>query len=283
MSAFRSKDQTLAAGASWWDGCDARTFFRTVYLCGDDSLEGWVEAKPLTLAERTEREALGVLRLAELSPEDTIVDCPSGYGRHSLFLAERGFRVVGVDRNPDFIGRAEQSARVLELSMRPHFIQGDMRALPLASGVCSAALNLVLSFGFFDSDEDNMQVLREFARVLRVGGRVVIHTDINPARVRAGTYGDRPVRTLRDGSKLRIQESFDPGTRRLNGSWEIIDPRGASRRAHYSVRVYELEELRQMLQETGFGAARIFGGLDLGQEEPSALSQEVIVLARRER
>jgi hypothetical protein len=60
---------------------------------GDDSLEGFLTT-PQTLSMRTAREADGIIRLLSLRPGASILDCPCGYGRHSIPLAKKGFRVL---------------------------------------------------------------------------------------------------------------------------------------------------------------------------------------------
>jgi SAM-dependent methyltransferase len=265
----------------WWDARDPQSFFRTVYLQGDDSLEGWVEHHEMTLPERTAREAEGAVRLAGITPADTILDCPCGYGRHSLFLVARGHRVIGVDRNPEFIALARRQSVALSAAPRPRFLEGDMRAIPLRSASCSVVLNLVLSFGFFETDQENLEVLQEFARVLRRGGRLLIHTDVNPARLVTGTYGDRPVRTLTGGGRLYLDERYDPTTKRLKGTWAVVEADGGRRSAGYSVRIYHVDEFCDMLSASGFRLVRLFGAFEPELEEYEPHSQEFIVLAER--
>lgn len=267
--------------AEWWDGRDPQSFFRTVYLRGDASLEGWLEGRQLGLADRTAREAEGALRLASVTRDDLILDCPTGYGRHSLYLADRGYRVVGVDLNPEFIERAKEAARTRPPRARPWFIQGDMRCLPLRSASCSVVFNLVLSFGFFGTDEENQAVLREFARVLCPGGRLLVHGDINPARIESGTYGDRPRRTLPGGATLLVQERYNSAGRRVEGKWTIVEGDGRRSSAEYSLQVYQVEEFRAMMACSGLTLRAIYGSLDPGREAYGPASQEFILLAER--
>ena len=69
--------------------------------------------------------------LNALSPEpgDTILDVACGYGRHSLPLAAKGHRVIGVDRSPVMLEAARLSSP-LDDDLRPRWIRGDMRSLP---------------------------------------------------------------------------------------------------------------------------------------------------------
>ena len=49
------------------------------------------------LAERTPEDVEQVLELLQLDPGAAILDCPCGYGRIANALAQRGFRVTGLD------------------------------------------------------------------------------------------------------------------------------------------------------------------------------------------
>src|SRR5438445_13281208 len=82
----------------WWE--DGGVFFGRGYMEGDDSYEGYL-SNPMTLAERTRQEVDGLVELLALQANQRILDCPCGYGRHSLALASRGFQVVGIDINKE--------------------------------------------------------------------------------------------------------------------------------------------------------------------------------------
>jgi ubiquinone/menaquinone biosynthesis C-methylase UbiE len=109
-----------------------------------------------------------------LSPS-RVLDAACGTGRHSEYLAGRGHRVVGVDRSPEMLERARRKVPAGD------FREGDLEALPLAPGsvdavVCALALvHLPRVAG----------AIREFARVVRSGGRVII-SDVHPFPILLG-------------------------------------------------------------------------------------------------
>jgi SAM-dependent methyltransferase len=53
-------------------------------------------------------EALGAARLAGAEPPADVLDAACGYGRHSLVLAEAGYRVTGVDRSAVLLDEARR-------------------------------------------------------------------------------------------------------------------------------------------------------------------------------
>ena len=142
---------------AWFE--DGGGFFGRYYIEGDNSIEGYLH-NPMTLEERTQREINGVIKLLDLRPGDRILDCPCGYGRHSAALAAQGFDVVGCDINHEMLEPARNSTR--ELS-NVEFVRENMVHLNFTEEF-DAVVNLFFSFGFFDSDEDNNQVLHVMLR-----------------------------------------------------------------------------------------------------------------------
>src|ERR1035437_6550459 len=107
--------------SAWWESGGG--FFGDVYKEMDDSYEGHLNT-PSTLADRTKLEVDGIIKLCQLKTGDKLMDCPSGYGRHSLGLAERGIDVTGVDINDRFLELSGESLKKLNLP-NIKFVKGD--------------------------------------------------------------------------------------------------------------------------------------------------------------
>ena len=62
----------------------------------------------------TENPSAWVQRWAHLiAPDSTVLDVACGAGRHMRYLAARGHRVTGVDRNPEAVAMAQASGLVI--------------------------------------------------------------------------------------------------------------------------------------------------------------------------
>jgi SAM-dependent methyltransferase len=114
-------------------------------------------------------------------PAGTALDAACGTGRYAGYLADRGHRVVGVDRSAEMLDRAR--ARVPAGA----FVRADLHRLPLADDtvdvvVCGLALVHVPSLS---------PVFAEFARALRPGGHLVI-SDPHHELVRRGSVVHAP-------------------------------------------------------------------------------------------
>jgi ubiquinone/menaquinone biosynthesis C-methylase UbiE/DNA-binding transcriptional ArsR family regulator len=120
-------------------------------------------------------EALGNALFGLLSLGD-VLDVGCGDGHLAALLEGRCARYVGIDVSPKVIEAAARrvlgSAEGSAVAQQVRFEVGDMHALPLADASVDVALLLhVLGY----SNEPSLP-LREAARVLRPGGRVVVAT-----------------------------------------------------------------------------------------------------------
>ena len=150
----------------WW--MEEYGFFGEFYMEGDNSREGYLDEKKQTLADRTKMEARGVISLLDLKPGDRVLDCPCGYGRHSIELLADGMQVVGCDINSVHLGKAIRDAEAREVKY--DFRKGNMLTLDFDREF-DAVINMFYSFGFFDADDDNFQVLINFYQALKPGGK----------------------------------------------------------------------------------------------------------------
>lgn len=90
-----------------------------------------------------------------IQPNATWLDTACGTGRHAIYLAKKGFQVTGTDLSPNSIKQAIENSK--ELTNIQFFVQ-DIR-IPLEQKF-DIVSNLFTSFGYFESDTDNFQVLK---------------------------------------------------------------------------------------------------------------------------
>ena len=260
---FFIEDKKIKSKLEWWNAGYNDTFFSSVYSEGDYSIEGYLGHEKLDIYQRTQRELDFLKSIIPEIENKKILDCPCGQGRHAIGLSRLGASVTGVDISDHFIEEARRKSHLdFPHGNRPKFLIGDMRKLPteIADNSIDVCINMFLAFGFFDDEEQNKNVLREFFRVLKPGGYLIIHTDINPEQVNAGTYNDKcvPRRNLITGNILEIEESICAETKRLNGVWKIFNQKKELlRQQKYSIRIYSNEEFASLIQDVGFDSPKI--------------------------
>jgi len=103
-------------------------------------------------------------------PSELTVDVGCGEGRVARELKARGYRVVGVEGSPTLAAAAREADPDFEVHL------ADAARMPLAGGCADLA---VASMSLLNMD-DLDGVVREVARVLRLGGRFVFST-VHPA------------------------------------------------------------------------------------------------------
>jgi SAM-dependent methyltransferase len=202
--------------------------------------------------ERTAEDVERIVELLDLKPGAEVLDCPCGHGRIANALAERGFRVVGLDASDFFLDRARDDAAARGVDVE--YIHGDMRDLPWRDRF-DALVNWFTSFGYF-SDDENKAVLRGFHDALKPGGRLVLETQ-NITRI---LLNPQPVHVVGEVGKDMVFDRWelDPENARFVTE-RIVIRDGRARKAHFSIRWFSPPELRAWLEEAGFENVRMPG------------------------
>ena len=236
---------------------------------GEDYLRSYL---PFLDEERTRTEALGAVRLAGVEPGAEVLDCPVGFGRHAVLLADEGFRVTGVDLSRVQLDEAERRRGDREW---PRLVRADYRSLPFPDASFDAALNLFTALGYSSKEEDT-GVLRELRRVLRPGGALIVETMHRDRVVR--TYRPRTWDELGDGGFLLQEHEWDPLASTVRMRHVIVDPEGEVRERSAVHRLYTTTELAEMGRAAGFEQVEAFDGWD---EAPVTVEAVRVVLRLR--
>jgi SAM-dependent methyltransferase len=216
-------------------------------------------------------EARAAAALAGAVPPAQILDAPTGFGRHSIPLAQDGFRVTGIDRSPVQLAEGRRRAGG---GPSPTFVQADFRELPFEDESFDAVLNLFSSIGY-RGEEGDRQMLSEFLRVLRPGAVLIVETMHRDRLMHVfQPYTWEP---LPDEALLAEARRFDYARGEIETE-HILVKDGQTRRFAYTLRVYTATELVRMLEAVGFGEVECFGDLDGG--EP-AREKRLVVRARK--
>ena len=122
--------------------------------------------------ERDEKEAAAFISTLidhlEPAPGCYMLDIACGRGRHSRFLAEKGFNVTGIDISFASIAFAKKSE-----NENLEFYQHDMR-LPFRVNYFDHAFNFFTSFGYFKTRREHDDAIRTIANGLKPNGIFVI-------------------------------------------------------------------------------------------------------------
>lgn len=128
--------------------------------------------------EMTAAEAEFLMAELQLQPGASVLDVPSGNGRHAIALAHEGFRVTGIDISQEMLSQSVLDARKAGLvdCGLIRFESHDMRELAFDQQF-DGAFCAGNSFGYFTPD-DTLRFLRGVALALKPGGRFLIDTSM---------------------------------------------------------------------------------------------------------
>lgn len=234
--------------------------------------ESWFDSPyyPVLYSHRDPEEASlflsALLSRLKVAPGASILDLACGSGRHSIYLAGQGYSVTGVDLSESSILRA-MSHRSENLS----FVRADMRTFKLNKEF-DLILNLFTSFGYFDRQEENHQVVQRIASHLKPQGLFVLDF--------LNTYWVS--RTLVTHEIIQRQEIRFEITRSIEDQHVVkrIHVVDGAKSIHYLERVQMLnpENLAAMLTEAGLKVVRTFGNYQLDNFDPG-MSERIILVA----
>ncbi len=110
------------------------------------------------------------LEQLDVRPGDQVLEVGFGGGELIESLLAAGAEVTGVDISDAMIARAKGRFRRAEAAGRARFLSGSANSLPLERGAVNKACSVNAIYFWKDAGA----VLREFARVIRPGGRLVL-------------------------------------------------------------------------------------------------------------
>ena len=131
-------------------------------------------------------------------PVHTILDLGCGSGGHSVLLAERSYRVVGVDRSAEMLAVARQKSR----GGNPEFIQSSLTEIALDRQF-DAAISMFAVMSYITENDDLLRAFQKIRKHLRPGGLFFFDAWFGPA-VLAERPADR-YKIVENGSERIIR------------------------------------------------------------------------------
>lgn len=185
-----------------------------------------------------------------------ILDIGCGTGRHSIELAQRGYKVVGIDQSESLLKRAREKAS--EQKVQVDFQKHDARNLPYLN-----EFNLVImicegAFPLMETDEMNFQILQNAAKALLAKGKLICTTlnGLFPLFHSVKDFYDS--QTKEENIKCDIL-SFDLMTFREHNTISVEDDFGNTKELQCNERYYVPSEITWLLKSLNFKTIDIYG------------------------
>lgn len=176
-----------------------------------------------------------------------VLDLGGGTGGVAVLLAQRGHRVTVVDPSPDALAALARRAGEAGLSDRVTGVQGDETSLESLLG--GRTVDLVCCHGTLEFVDDPMATLRALAATLEPGGALSLlvtgRLAVVFSKAIAGEFGQARAALV------------DP-----DGRWGPTDP---------LPRRFDLDQIEEMLIDTGFAIEHARGTNILGHLVPASL------------
>ncbi|MDI6031577.1 class I SAM-dependent methyltransferase [Flavobacterium sp. LB2P84] len=179
-----------------------------------------------------------------------VLDLACGKGRHSIYLNQLGFTVLGADLSENSIAEATKNT-----NETLHFKVHDMRE-PFEEKF-DAIFNLFTSFGYFENDEDNLTTLKAIKESLSEYGFAVIDF-MNVAQV-LETLVPEETKTV-EGIEFHIKRYLKDGH-----IYKEIDFEDKGQKFHFTekVKALTLKDFEELMEEAGIYLLDIFGDYKL--------------------
>lgn len=251
--------------------------------------EGEILLRWMLVGERSaQKETETIAKLlseANVKPSMKILDFCCGYGRHSIRLAEKGYRVTGVDISEANIKYARGFAVERKVSHLVHFMVGDARSIidllePQIEGF-NAIIGILPAIGYYDEETDE-DVLRQLHQLTVPGGVLILSLTNRDYHLER----HKSLREKVDGSpayEIHKTLRFDYKRSRMMETWRICQV-VAQDLEHVSTvevdrRLYSLHELIRLYEKTSWTYIKSFGNYQL--EPVDSTKPMMIVIAAK--
>lgn len=225
--------------------------------------------------ERAQKEAAFAASVLDLKTGAPVLDLCCGQGRHAVELAKRGLRVTGLDLNPEYLQLTRRAAKASKIQLET--VAADMREIPFEK-TFDAIVNMYSSFGYLESEAEDLKVLESAAKALNSGGQLML--DMLNREWAVANYIQNDWHSGADNTLYIERRDLDLATSRMHVHFIVIDPNGKRRESiGHMIRLYTLTEMTVLLARVGLTIRAVFGGFD---SEPYSIdTRRMIIVARK--
>jgi len=209
-----------------------------------------------------------IISFLKIKHKQSILDLACGKGRHSKFLANKNFDVVGCDLSENSINYAKQFE-----SDNLKFAVKDMRDFKFENQF-DYVFNLFTSFGYFDDVKDNIATLNAINQNLKPKGILMIDF-LNAIKVQLDLINREVVK--RNELLFNIERKVENGNVVKTINFKADDNNFSFEE---KVQLLSLNGFEQMLEATGFKILQTFGNYDL-HNYSSQTSDRLILIAEK--
>lgn len=212
-----------------------------------------------------------IIKNVLLEKGSKVLDLACGAGRHSILFAKNNFNVTAVDISNNLLDVGRKTAEEFKLNI--NFVQSDLRKLNLNEKF-HLIINLFTSFGYFETDDENGEVIKMASQHLVDNGYFVLYF-FNIVYLRKNLI---PISYDKIEDGIIKQERVIESNRIVKNI--IITRRGIEKKFYESVRIFTKEELISFFKDNGLKIQFIYGDY-LGNNFAEETSPRIIIIAKK--
>ena len=233
--------------ASWFD----TSYYHILYKHRDD-----------TEAQEFIKNVVSFLKIKK---EAKLLDLACGKGRHSIFLNQLGYNVVGADLSKNSINIAKEFE-----NDSLYFEEHDMRNS--FQSRFDVILNLFTSFGFFEDDNEDIKILQNIKNGLNLNGIAIIDF-MNSKKVIKNLVPEEIQKI--DGITFKLNRYIENGfiVKEIN-----FDADGEHHTYFEKVKCLDLTKINLYLDSVGFKIKHTFGNYQLDTFNEDTSDRLILVL-----
>ncbi|MCU7548392.1 class I SAM-dependent methyltransferase [Chitinophagaceae bacterium LB-8] len=202
----------------------------------------------------TEAEVDFIEDICNLEKGNHVLDLMCGYGRHTLELANRGYKVTALDNSSDYI--AEINGKVKDGGLSIECREADV-ANTVFERSFDAAICMGNSFAFFD-EEAALQLLKNLSAALPVGAIFIINT-WTIGEIAIKYFQERTWINVEGGYKYLTENKYLFNPTRIEAESFIVSPGGTTLEVINGIDyIFTISELQTLLKKGGFELREVF-------------------------
>ncbi len=203
-----------------------------------------------------------------LSEQAQLLDLACGKGRHSIYFSQKEFITTGIDLSVQSIHYAQQ----FENEKLSFFIH-DMRK-PFRVNYFDVVMNLFTSFGYFESEKDNLRTVQSAALAMKKNAYLVIDF-MNSEKV---------VKEILPYEEKKVCDISFQLTKKVVNQFLVKEIAFTDNGEEYcfseSVKALKLNDFENYFSKSGLKLISTFGSYELTAYEPFQ-SDRLILLAQK--
>ena len=208
-----------------------------------------------------------IVQKLKLNTEATVLDLGCGKGRHALKMSSFFNIVHGLDLSENNIKIANSNKKA---NMK--FFKGDMRNFNHNTSY-DYIFNLFTSFGYFNTIEENLDVLKCIHYQLKKNGHLLVDF-LNPEVIRNNKF---------NAEEKRINDVYFKIEKDISGNFIVkkIQIKDGNKQFHFKekVQLFDINDFEKMFMKTGFAIHSNFGNYAL--ENYHTNSERLILWAQK--